>query len=171
MQEGLMPRVAFVTFGILREPYGHPAVQGFVDRGGPVGDVATAHHGLIEGHYEPEDTSIGEYVTARFVTAELAGREAQTVSLWTDLDAVFAFAYSDRHAEALPHRREWSLPPACPTYAASWEADEHRPTWAEAAARLEHLHDHGSDPTAFDFRAPFDATGRPIRLSRRPADR
>lgn len=161
-----MSHVAFITFGIVKEAYGHPAVQGFVDRGGPMVAAATAHHGLLEGHYEPEDTSIGAYVTPRFVTAEFTGREAQTVSLWTDLESVFAFAYGDPHAEALRHRREWFLPPAWPTYAAWWVANDHRPTWAEAVTRLEHLHDHGASVVAFDFRSPFDAAGCPIRLKR-----
>lgn len=161
-----MSHVAFITFGIVKEAYGHPTVQGFIDRGGPVVDAATAHHGLLEGHYETDDFSIGAYVTPRFVTAELAGREAQTVSLWTDLESVFAFAYTGLHAEALRHRREWFLPPAWPTYAAWWVTDDHRPTWEEAVTRLEHLHDHGASATAFDFRAPFDAVGSPIRLHR-----
>lgn len=163
-----MPHVAFITFGIVKAPYGHPAVQGFVDRGDAVVAVATTHHGLLEGHYETDDTSIGAYVTPRFVTAELVGREAQTVSLWTDLESVFAFAYTSLHAEALRHRREWFLPPAWPTYAAWWVAEDHRPTWAEAIARLEHLHDHGASAMAFDFRTPFDANGHATRLQRRP---
>lgn len=106
-----MPRVAFVTFGILRAPWGHPTVQGFLDRGGHVAATADAQDGLIEGHYDADDTSIGAYVTARFVTPDVAGCEAQTVSLWTDLESVFAFAYADPHAEALRHRREWFLLP------------------------------------------------------------
>jgi hypothetical protein len=167
-----MPRIAFVTFGILKEPWDHPAVQGFVERIDDTFADADASTGLIERHngYD-DDAAFGPWVTARFVTPDLAGREAQTLSLWTDLEAVFAFAYADPHAEALRHRTAWFLKPAWPTYAAWWVADDHRPTWQEAMARLEHLHDHGSSAVAFDFRSPFDAAGCATRLdrgSRRP---
>ncbi len=169
-----MSCVAFITFGVLREPAGHPQVQGFFDRSGTVFATAEASHGQIDYYrgqgdqyrVSAEGSPFGAYTTGRFVTADLAGREEQTLSLWADLEAVSAFAYAVPHAEALRHRREWFLKPAWPTYAAWWVADDDWPDWPEANARLEHLHDHGASAIAFDFRSPFDAEDRPTLLDR-----
>ncbi|HKG24044.1 MAG TPA: DUF3291 domain-containing protein, partial [Thermomicrobiales bacterium] len=104
--------------------------------------------------------------TPHFVTPELAGREAQTLSLWRDLESAVAFAYSGLHAEALRRRRGWFPAPAWPSYAAWWVADDNRPDWREAMRRLEHLHDRGPSTIAFDFRSPFDATGNRTGFAR-----
>ena len=104
-----MSRVAFITFGILRERADHPQVQGFFDRGGAVFARAEVSHGQIDYYrglsdqyrISVEGSPFGAYATGRFVTADLAGREEQTLSLWADLEAVFAFAYAVPHAEAL----------------------------------------------------------------------
>ncbi len=169
-----MPRLAFTTFGILREPADHPRVQGFLDRNDAVMAAADASPGLIDRYrgqaggfrVAASGNGFGPYATGRFVTPDLAGREEQTLSLWMDLEAVVAFAYGALHAEALRHRTEWFLAPAWPTYAAWWVADDHWPGWPEANARQEHLHDHGPTAVAFDFKTPFDADGRPARLDR-----
>lgn len=56
-----------------------------------------------------------------------------TLSLWADLESVFAFAYNGVHAglnaEALKHRKEWFLTPEWPTYVAWWVEDNHEPDW------------------------------------------
>jgi hypothetical protein len=56
-------------------------------------------------------------------------------------------------------------------YVAGWVADDATPSWEEAMARLDHLHEHGSSPQAFDFKAPFDAAGNPATIRRFPAPR
>lgn len=37
------------------------------------------------------------------------------------------------------------------------------PTAKEAVHRLEHLHDNGTTPFAFNFRNPFDECGNPVQ--------
>ena len=164
-----MARVAFMTFGILREPWGHPAVQGFVDRLNGVSATADSSPGFID-QYRDQDTGdgnqFGTVVTGRFVTPNVADRVAQTLSIWTALQYVFAFAYAGDHAEALRRRKDWFLKGSWPTYAAWWVADDCWPQWEDANTRLEHLHDHGSTSYAFDFRSPFDIEGRPLILDR-----
>ncbi|MDQ3655804.1 MAG: hypothetical protein M3457_12075, partial [Chloroflexota bacterium] len=66
-----MSRLAFMTFGILREPHGHPAVQGFFDQGEGVFATADITAGMIDRcRYEAEGDSFGEFVTGRFVPPE-----------------------------------------------------------------------------------------------------
>ena len=89
-----------------------------------------------------------------------------TMSLWDDLESVYAFAYNGRHAEALGKREEWFRKPEWPTYVAWWVEDDHIPTREEGATHLEHLHDHGSTYYAFDFKTPFSADGQPCRMDR-----
>jgi hypothetical protein len=162
-----VPCLAIVTFGILRAPYGDPRVQGFVDRLDAVFAAADATGGLIARHRHGEaGGDFGAWATPRFVTPELAGREAQTLSLWRDLESAAAFAYGRLHAEALRRRRGWFLPAAWPNHAAWWVAGDDRPDWREAMRRLEHLHDRGPSAVAFEFRSPFDATGKPTRIER-----
>jgi len=164
-----VPHVAFYTFGILHEAGGHPQVQGFRDR--------------VPGVYEEAGRSLG-YITHR--TGPPGGGYAlgprffdpiyenglplffapQTLSLWADLDAVFAFSYRHAHAEALRLRREWFKKLDCPTYVAWWATDGYLPEWPEAWARLEHVHDNGSTAHAFSFITPYDAEGKPIHMMR-----
>ena len=154
-----MPRIAFYTFGILCEPWGHPAIKDFEDRGASIWESAEGTPGYI-GYLDAYDAD------PRFVTAETPA--AITFSLWADLESVYAFAYAHqgRHAEALRHRRAWFLKGDWPTYVAWWIANDHTPTFQEAVERFEHLHDHGPSPFAFNFRTPFDADGRPVQLDR-----
>ena len=52
-----------------------------------------------------------------------------------------------------------------------WIGDDERPTLVDAVDRLDRLHTEGPSRTAFDFRHPFDAEGRPAaRPTRRTSD-
>jgi hypothetical protein len=89
----------------------------------------------------------------------------QTLSIWQDLESVYAFAYSTPiHSEGMRMREEWFHTPDHPIYAAWWVADDHRITLQEGAARLEVLHTNGPTVEAFNFKHAFDAQGRPTRL-------
>lgn len=171
-----MARLAFFTFGILREGYGHPQVQGFYDMSPATSQAAGASDGMIaflRGYitHDPDrdDPTKRPYLYPRAVPdASCHPPQARTLSLWRDLESVYAYAYHGIHADALRQRKEWFVKPAWPTYVAWWVTDGAEPTWEEAAERLDHLHEHGPTPHAFTFRAPFDAAGRPTAL-RRPA--
>jgi hypothetical protein len=63
------------------------------------------------------------------------------------------------HLEALQKRKEWFRPPEWPTYVAWWIEDDETPTWGDAFARLEYIHDHGPSPYAFNFKQAFDGDG------------
>ena len=93
-------------------------------------------------------------------------QRASTLSLWTDLQSVFNFAYSGLHLSALRKRAEWFKAPAWPTYACWWVEDKEIPTWSQACRKLEQLHDKGSTPQAFNFRQCFDAQGCLTQLER-----
>ena len=89
-----------------------------------------------------------------------------TLSLWDDPESVAAYAYHGAHAEALARRKEWFAAKGLAAYVA-WRVPEGEPvTWQLGADKLDHLHEHGPTPAAFNFANPFDPSGSPRRLNR-----
>jgi Domain of unknown function (DUF3291) len=181
-----MWRVAFTTFAILKQPYGNPEVQEFDDLTPPTFEEAESSAGFIARAKESPDQSHltnferdwgawGRFDVPRFYTGgrttETDSR-ASTLSLWTDLESVLAFVYNGLHRSTLSRRHEWFLKPEWPSYAAWWVPEEATPTWADACQRLEHLHDHGPSPFAFNFRHPFaaDGTATELRVAAHPRE-
>lgn len=171
-------KLAFTTFAILKEPYGHPVVQEFDDRTPDVfaeaeqspGFVARAaeYSGSELSNFERDWGEWGQFAVPRFYTfgrTVADDQRASTLSVWEDLASVFAFVYGKLHVEALRKRREWFLQGDWPTYACWWIEDGVVPQWSEATANLERLHDEGPTPEVFDFTRPFDADGRPVSPS------
>jgi len=158
----------FLTFGILREPRGHPTVQGFYDRNTVVGAASEQADGFVDRSHlvSAVEHTWGPIVTPRFFVEGQHARAPMTLSLWDDVESVFAFAYSGVHAEALSHRSEWFIPREWPTYVAWWVEDDHRPDFSEATERLEYLHDCGPSARAFDFKHLYGADGEPTELDR-----
>jgi Domain of unknown function (DUF3291) len=73
------------------------------------------------------------------------------MSVWRDLAALQQFVYNSAHTEIMKRRREW-FARAPQAYAVLWWVPSgHRPSVAEAAARLAQLRQHGPSSTAFTF--------------------
>jgi hypothetical protein len=163
-----MTRLAFTTIGVLYEPRKHPRSEGFTRRSPLVNKLAEASDGFIARNvlnYETEVSSWGVIVLPSFVPADRLANVAQTLSLWEDMESVYAFAYhGGLHTEAMRRRAEWFHAPDHPNYAAWWVADDHQPDFVEATRALEALHVNGPSPEAFNFQQPFDAEGRPSKL-------
>lgn len=169
-----------MTYGDLHEPIPHPRVLGFMERADGVftaaentpGHIATADMvSFVEGtRIDRQDwAKWAPYRAPSYYPGSLEiGKRtsAQTLSLWQDLDSVYGFAYSGLHMEALRKRKEWFKPRVGPAYVAWWVIDDHAPSWDEACSRIEHLHEHGSTPSAFDFRGAFDSEGEAVVLGR-----
>jgi hypothetical protein len=82
------------------------------------------------------------------------------LSVWTDLEALRSFVYRSAHAEVMRGRREWFERFERVYVALWWVPVGHRPSVAEAVARLAHLEQHGPTAFAFGFATPFGADGR-----------
>lgn len=171
-------RLAFMTFAVMAGPWGDERVAGFQERlpatfgaaESSPGFVARSKlEGWIEGLPEADQDwgAWGPYRRTAFYPdgggsagdQEAGDHEASTLSVWADLESVYAFAYGGPHLEALRHRGEWFTERRWPSYVAWWVGDDETPSWADAAERLEHLHANGSTPYAFDFHQPFEADG------------
>jgi hypothetical protein len=155
-----------MTAAILSRDWDDPASQGFRDRIAAAVQTMEQADGFIASEFD-ESPVWGDLVLPKAVDRpEFANRYAYTLSLWEDLDAVFAYAYHAAHGEALRHRAEWFCKGDWPVYVAWWVDDDHIPTLREAAERNDHYHQFGSTPTAFDFKHAFDAHGNPIKIDR-----
>ena len=173
-------RLAFTTITVLRHPYGHPEIVSFQDRIGPVFLEAENSPGFIDRarpvddrvdltNFERDWGEWGAFQTPRFYTGgrvTATDSRASTLSLWTDLASVWAYAHHGLHRYMLQNQSQWVTRFDWKNYAAWWVGDEVTPTWSEACARLEQINDHGSSPDAFDFRRPFDSDGQPAPLPR-----
>jgi hypothetical protein len=164
-----MHKLAFLTVGVLRDQIGTPCVQGFVDRVPSVYSAVDQSDGFHSRSIRDVNTwkhSWGEVVPPncyqQINNDEL--RFAMTLSLWTDLESVAAFAYHGPHGEALTKRREWFPANDLPVYVAWWVPADHAVDWQEAAERLDHLHTNGSTAFAFNFSHPYAPEGNSVRL-------
>jgi hypothetical protein len=167
-------RLAFYTFAILKQPWGHPEVQGFIDAvPGVFGELAGAEGfitraerpDLKQSYFGQHYGAFGGFAVPRFYTHGTSLKDlrlAVTLSLWTDIAAVRRYSYGGPHKEALAQRTRWFVKPQYPSFAMWWVDDDDVPTWQEAADRLEHLHDHGPTPQVFKFSTAFAPDGNRI---------
>ena len=158
-------KLAFLTVGILHEPASHPRSKGFWDRAPAVYTAADQSTGFVARSIRDLQTYEHSWGPVRiprcFSQVPNADRMPTTLSIWDDLESVAAFAYHGPHGEAMTKRKEWFESHSNPTHVAWWIDEGHRLDWNEACDKLDHLHDHGPTPVAFNFSSPFDADGRP----------
>ncbi|MBC8280978.1 MAG: DUF3291 domain-containing protein [Chloroflexi bacterium] len=169
-----MAKLALYTFGIFQQPRDHEQLKGFHDRNPFVYASAENSEGFSDrsgnsrkrNHADRNaDWGIRD-VSPRFLTTDAHRDTAATLSLWDDVESVYAFTYYGFHAEVLKKRDEWFVKGEWPAFVAWWIPDDETPTRAEGSTRLEHLHDNRPTAHAFDFKKPFDADGQPLTMDR-----
>jgi len=165
-------RLAIYNFGVFREPADSPLNQGFRDREPANFAAAESAPGFVarsgyDGDAGPP--SWGKQVFPRFYVERDDDRAASTLSLWRNLESLFAFAYWGIHAEAMRHAQDWFLEKRWPAYVLWWVEAARLPNWREAVTRFELLHDSGPTAAAFNFKMPFDEHGKPTAIDRSAA--
>lgn len=83
------------------------------------------------------------------------------MSVWRDVESLNRYVYSSAHVEIMRRRREWFERMQDAFLVLWWVPKGHRPSVAEAIARLELLRANGPAAQAFTFRhafAPPDAS-------------
>jgi hypothetical protein len=140
--------LAQVNIARLKAPLDSPRLKDFVDNLDPVNADADTAAGFV---WRLESDSGNATDVAVFGDDWLI----VNMSVWRDTDALTAYMYQGRHREMLSRRREWfeRLQEAMTTL--WWVPAGHRPTVAEAEARLLHLRANGPTPYAFTLRASF----------------
>ncbi|MEN0000688.1 MAG: DUF3291 domain-containing protein [Pseudomonadota bacterium] len=163
-----MARFALYTFGVFRKPSDDPANDGFHALDDKIWPILDRAPGLIgrSGYLgEPGRRSWGVPTYPAFYHGPQGEHSPSTLSLWECPEAAIAFAYHGLHAEALKRAREWFDEPTWPPYAVWWASDDKRPTWREAVAKHQQLHDEGPTQAAFNFKNLYDPQGEKTEMA------
>jgi hypothetical protein len=93
------------------------------------------------------------------------------MSVWSSVEALFAFVYRSAHTKVMTRRREWFERPEAAYQVLWWVPAGTTPSVDEALARLEHLRAHGPTAHAFTFKErhpPPGAEGGPDDMRPEP---
>ncbi|MEU0057353.1 DUF3291 domain-containing protein [Streptomyces sp. NPDC006334] len=150
--------LAQVNIARLKAPLDSAQLKDFVDSLDPVNADADAADGFV---WRLQDDGGDATEIAVFGDEWLI----INMSVWQDADALTAFMYRGRHREMLARRREWFERVQEAMATLWWVPAGHRPTVAEAEARLLHLRTNGPTPYAFTLRASFPpGAAEPVAL-------
>lgn len=144
--------VAELNIGRTVAPLDEPAMADFVANLDPVNALGEASPGFV---WRLQD----EFGAATSIRAYADPLMIVNLTVWETIEALRAFAYRSDHVEFLRRRREWFVPLDGPSLVLWWVPAGHRPTVAEAKARLAYLAAHGPTPAAFTLKTPFARDG------------
>ncbi len=79
------------------------------------------------------------------------------MSVWKNIDTLFAYVYKSNHVEVFKRRKEW-FEKMKEMHMAFWYIPAgHLPSVDEATERLNYIRQHGETPYAFTFKKRFSA--------------
>lgn len=136
-----------------RWEFDHWRMRGFVSRVQAINDLAQQAPGFV---WRPTSDRMTEDLVR---LGRDPMREAFNLSVWESVEALWAFAFSGLHLEALKRTRQWFAPDSA-FDVMWWVPAGHQPTTEEGLARLE-LVKQGPTAEAFTFRRRFPAPEHP----------
>jgi hypothetical protein len=148
MTEAAAHELAQVNISRLKFPLDSPELKDFVDALDPVNADAEAADGYVWRLQSEEGNA---------TDVKVFGDDWLIINMtvWRDVNALTAYMYQGRHREMLSRRREWFERVQEAMTTLWWVPTGHRPTVAEAEARLLHLRANGPTPYAFTLRTSF----------------
>ena len=156
-------QLAQVNIGRLVAPVEDPLLAEFMAALDPVNAAADSAPGFVWRLQTEEGNATGIEAFA-WDAGESAG-VIVNMSVWGDVESLQSFVSSDLHRRVLLRRRQWFRPMTEAWLACWWVPTGHRPSTAEAEARVRHLREHGPTPHAFTLRRHFpmpSATEPPV---------
>ena len=147
---GARHQLAQINIARMRAPLTDPMMAAFVANLKPINALADTSPGFVWRFQTEQGDATAErpYEDDRIII---------NFSVWEDLDALREFVYRSPHTGIMKRRGEWFEHLADAYVALWWVPAAHRPTVAEAIARIEHLKQHGPTPEAFTFREFYPA--------------
>jgi hypothetical protein len=143
-------QLAQVNVGRIVGPIDSEVMAGFVAKLDEINALAEATPGFV-WRLKTEDgdaTAIRPYEDDRIIV---------NMSVWESVEALHGYVYRSAHVDVMRRRREWFERMTESFMTLWWVPAGHRPTVAEAVARLETLRANGPTPPAFTFREHFPA--------------
>jgi len=144
--------LAQLNIGIIRGPMDSPVMAEFAANLERINAVAEATPGFVWRLQteEGDATAIRPFDNENMLV---------NMSVWKDVESLRSYVYHSAHVEVMRRRREWFEPMREAFLVLWWVPPGHRPSIAEAIARLERLRRHGPSPEAFTFRHSFPQPG------------
>ncbi|WP_217239389.1 DUF3291 domain-containing protein [Streptomyces sp. AC555_RSS877] len=148
--------LAQVNISRLKAPLDSPQLKDFVD----ALDSVNADAEAADGYVWRLQSEGGDATDLRVFDDDWL---IINMTVWRDSNALTAFMYQGDHREMLARRNEWFERPTEAMTTLWWVPTGHRPTIAEAEARLLHLRANGPTPYAFTLRTSFPpGTAEPV---------
>jgi hypothetical protein len=149
-------QLAQLNIAVMKEPLESPRMADFVANLERINALADRSHGFVWRlqTQEGDATALRPFGESILVN----------MSVWEDLGSLKDFVYKSAHVDFVRRRKEWFERMSETFLVLWWVPEGHRPTIAEAKARLELLRQHGPTPQAFDFgSAPPDSVSEKAR--------
>jgi len=150
--------LAQINVGRTIAPLDDPRLAGFVERLDDINALADRSPGFVW-----RLQSEGGNATDIVVTPDPSF--IVNLSVWEDIESLFAYVYKTDHTRVMALRRQWFEKPAGAFMALWWVPAGSLPGAEEGLRRIELLDRGGPSAEAFTFKQPFDAEGRPIDRS------
>jgi len=144
-------QLAEINIAHLTHEIGHPAVAGFANNLERINGIAERSDGFVWRYTDDSGNATDTQI-------EADPKVIANVSVWRDVTALEGFVWGTLHKQFYARRNEWFQAMDRMGFAMWWVQDGHRPTIAEAVARLEHLNANGPTDRAFDWAYLKDAT-------------
>jgi hypothetical protein len=142
-QEARGYQLAEVNIARLLAPLDSPQLADFVAGLEPINALGDAAPGFV---WRLKDEESDDATAFRILDDD---RLIVNLTVWSSAETLRAFVYDDAHRSFLRRRREWFERLDEAVTVLWWVPAGHRPTVAEAQARLEHLRKHGATEYAF----------------------
>ncbi len=137
--------LAQLNVGVIKGPMDSPVMAEFSANLDRINALADRSSGFV-WRLQTEDgdaTAIRPYGDADILV---------NMSVWKDLESLSRYVYDSEHVQIMRRRREWFERMDKAYLVLWWVPQGHRPSVAEALARLETLRSNGPGPEAFTFR-------------------
>jgi hypothetical protein len=139
--------LAQLNIALMKEPLESPAMADFVANLDRINALAESSPGFV-WRLQTEE---GDATALR----PLGEHTLVNVSVWKDTESLNKYVYQSAHVEIMRRRKEWFERMREAYVVLWWVPAGHRPTVAEAIAKLELLRTKGPTEAAFTFRQAF----------------
>jgi hypothetical protein len=139
--------LAQLNIALMKEPLESPAMADFVANLDRINALAESSPGFVWRLQTDE----GDATALR----PLGEHTLVNVSVWKDTESLNQYVYRSAHVEIMRRRKEWFERMREAYVVLWWVPAGHRPTVAEAIAKLELLRAKGPTEAAFTFRHAF----------------
>jgi len=140
--------LAQVNIGRILAPMDSPVMADFAANLDRINALAEASNGFVwRLKDETNNATSVKFSDDQFIIVNL--------SVWKDIDSLFAYVYQSAHVEIFKRRKEWfeKMPEM---HMALWYLPVNQvPTVTDSSVRLRHLQLYGETPFAFSFKKKF----------------